>query len=105
MSPYKAYTGRQPACLPDLENLDFPKTGELSDTQRGQRIREVAIEAITQATAVAKTKRALKAKTTPDGAHEYKTGDLIDYHRPTTNKDEEGCWNGPCRVIENVPDE
>ena len=25
VSPYNVHTGRQPACLPDLENLDFPK--------------------------------------------------------------------------------
>ena len=28
VSPYNAFYGRQPAFLPDLENVDFPKTGE-----------------------------------------------------------------------------
>ena len=60
MSPHNALTGRQPAFLPDLENEDFPKEGEGGDARREQRIREVAIEAITQSTAVAKINRALK---------------------------------------------
>ena len=29
VSPYNAHTGRQPAFLPDLENIDFPKEGEV----------------------------------------------------------------------------
>ena len=28
VSPYNAFTGRQPPFLPDLENIDFPKEGE-----------------------------------------------------------------------------
>ena len=31
VSPYNADTGLQPACQPDLENIDFPKGGERSD--------------------------------------------------------------------------
>ena len=63
----------------------------------------VSIEAITQATAVAKTNRALRAKTAPDGARLYTPGDLIDYHRPTATKDDHGGWNGPYPVIRNEP--
>jgi len=54
VSPYNAYTGRQPAFLPDFENPDFPKGGELTGIQREPRIRETGIEAITQSTADAK---------------------------------------------------
>ena len=67
VSPYNAHTGRQPACLPELENIDFPKEGEHSNGLREQRIREAGIEAITQSTAVAKINRALNTATTPDG--------------------------------------
>ena len=59
VSPYNAYTGRQPACLPDLENADFNASGEHTDAQREQRIREAGIA---QATAVAKINRALKTR-------------------------------------------
>ena len=47
VSPYNAHTGRQPACLPDFENLDYMAEGELSDTDRENRIRQASIEAIT----------------------------------------------------------
>jgi len=104
VSPYNALTGRQPACLPDFENPDFPAEGTPSDDSRERRIRETAIEAITQSCAVAKVNRALKTSTTPDGSKLYKTGDLIDYHRPTHRKDETGGWHGPYPVVRNEPD-
>ena len=105
VSPYMAHTGRQPAVLPDLENIDFPKGGEQSGGLREQRIREAGIEAITQSTAVAKVNRALKTSTTIDGSRLYKVGDLIDFHRPTATKDEHGGWNGPYPVVRNEPDQ
>jgi len=104
VSPYNAHKGRQPAFLPDLENLDFPKGGELSDGDREARIRAAGIEAITQSTAVAKINRSLVGKTTPNAANLYKPGDLIDYHRPTQDKDDHGGWNGPLPVTRNDPD-
>ena len=102
-TPMNALTGRQPSMLPDLENADFDKGPEHSDHRREHRIREASIEAITQSTAVAKVNRTLKGKTTIDGARLFKAGDLIDYHRPTTTKDEHGGWNGPTPVIKNMP--
>ena len=104
VSPYNAYTGRQPACLPDLDNIDFPVDGEQTDGERERRIRQAGIEAITQSTAVAKINRALKTQTTTDGSRLYKPGDLIDYHRPTATKDEHGGWNGPYPVVRNEPE-
>ena len=81
--------GRQPACLPDLEIPDFPEK-ETNTQYRQQRVRQTSIKAITQTTAVAKINRALKGKTTPDGAKLYKEGDLIDYYRKPDVKDEDG---------------
>ena len=54
---------------------------------------------------MAKTNRALKAKTTTDGTRLYKPGDLVDYHRPQTSKDFFGGWNGPHPVLRNEPDQ
>ena len=104
VSPYNAHTGRQPAFLPDFENPDFPEGGTPSSGDREQRIRETAIEAITQSTAVAKVNRSLKGKTSIDGARMYKPGDLVDFHRDTITKDESGGWNGPYPVVRNEPD-
>eukprot|EP00959_Pyramimonas_sp_CCMP1952_P006519 136217-Pyramimonas_sp.AAC.1 len=64
--PYQAHTGRQPSFFPDLDTLDFRKGPETSGHERERRVREVSPEATTQATAVAKTNRALRAKTAPD---------------------------------------
>ena len=106
VSPYNALTGRQPACLPDLQNADFSAEGEnIGDGSREQRIREAGLEAITQSTAVAKINRALRTKTTVDGNRLFKPGQLMDYHRPTATKDEHGGWHGPCPVIRNEPDQ
>eukprot|EP00959_Pyramimonas_sp_CCMP1952_P300631 6288300-Pyramimonas_sp.AAC.1 len=55
VSPYQAHAWRQPSFLPDLDTLDFPQGPETSGHERGRRAREVSLEAITQATAVAKT--------------------------------------------------
>eukprot|EP00959_Pyramimonas_sp_CCMP1952_P192659 4028438-Pyramimonas_sp.AAC.1 len=64
VSPCSALFGRQPAMLPDLRVLDHEQPTETSAHSREQTIRRVCIEASTQATAVAKTHRALRTKTT-----------------------------------------
>ena len=58
VSPYNALYGRQPAMLPDLPVLDHEQETETSDHTREEIIRKVSLEAITQATAVAKANRA-----------------------------------------------
>eukprot|EP00959_Pyramimonas_sp_CCMP1952_P332415 6960846-Pyramimonas_sp.AAC.1 len=67
-------------------------------------IRKVRIEAITQATAVAKTNRASRTVTTATDQHYYDEGDLVDCHRPTTTKDDWGGWNGPFPAVRNDPE-
>eukprot|EP00959_Pyramimonas_sp_CCMP1952_P239975 5014976-Pyramimonas_sp.AAC.1 len=56
--------GRQLAMLSDLPILDHEQPTETSDHSHEQMLRKVCIEAITQATTVAKTNRALRTKTT-----------------------------------------
>ena len=34
----------------------------------------------------------------------YKPGQLVDYHRPTYDKDSHGGWTGPCVVVANEPE-
>eukprot|EP00959_Pyramimonas_sp_CCMP1952_P436575 9141978-Pyramimonas_sp.AAC.1 len=83
---------------PDLPFLDHEQPTETSDHSREQMIRKVRIESITRATAVAKTNRALRTKTTVSGQHCYDEGGAVDYHRPTTTKDDWGGWDGPFPV-------
>eukprot|EP00959_Pyramimonas_sp_CCMP1952_P169328 3537272-Pyramimonas_sp.AAC.1 len=67
-------------------------------------IRKVCVEVIAQATAAAKTNRALRTKTTISGQRYYDEGDLVDYHCGTTTKDDWRGWNGPFPVVRNDPD-
>ena len=62
VSPYSALYGRQPAMLPDLPVPDREQETETTDHSREELIRRVSLEAITQATAVAKANRALRTK-------------------------------------------
>eukprot|EP00959_Pyramimonas_sp_CCMP1952_P123344 2578801-Pyramimonas_sp.AAC.1 len=68
---------------------------DTSDHSREKATRRACIEAITQATAVDKTSRALRTKAITTGPRYYDEGDLVDYHRFTTTKDDWGGWNGP----------
>eukprot|EP00959_Pyramimonas_sp_CCMP1952_P276025 5769580-Pyramimonas_sp.AAC.1 len=89
--------------LPDLSVLDQGQPTETSDHSR-EEIRKVCIEAITQATAVAITNRALRTNATVTGQHYYDEGDLVDYHCPTTTMDDWGGWNGPFPAVRNDPE-
>eukprot|EP00959_Pyramimonas_sp_CCMP1952_P201380 4211297-Pyramimonas_sp.AAC.1 len=90
--------------LPDLLVLDHEQPTATSDHSREPVIRRACIEVIAKATAAAKTNRALRTKTTFTGQHYYDEGDLVDYHRPTTTKDDWRGWNGPFPVVRNGPD-
>eukprot|EP00959_Pyramimonas_sp_CCMP1952_P337625 7070249-Pyramimonas_sp.AAC.1 len=103
VSPCSALFGRQLAMLPDLLILDHERPTETSDHSREQMVRKVCIEAITLATAVAKTNRALRTKTAITGQRYYDEGDLVDYHCLTTTKDDWGGWNGPFPVVRDDP--
>ena len=58
-----ALTGRQPACLPELGNADYSPDGEHTDREGERSVREICLNPISQAIAVAKLDRAVKAKT------------------------------------------
>eukprot|EP00959_Pyramimonas_sp_CCMP1952_P282048 5895126-Pyramimonas_sp.AAC.1 len=62
--------------LPDLPALDHEQQTETSYHSREQTIRRVSIKAVTQATAVAESNRALRTITTITGQHYYGEGDL-----------------------------
>ena len=78
-SPCNALTGLLPAMLPDLETPDFDAV-QTSGGEREDMIRRSSTDAITQATAVAKANRALRARTSVDGARMYREGDMVEYH-------------------------
>eukprot|EP00959_Pyramimonas_sp_CCMP1952_P008277 173024-Pyramimonas_sp.AAC.2 len=86
VSPCDALSGRPPATPPVLPVLGHERPTETSDHSREQTVRRACVEAITQASAAAKTNRALRTRTTVTGQHHYDEGDLADYHRPTTKR-------------------
>eukprot|EP00959_Pyramimonas_sp_CCMP1952_P195423 4086254-Pyramimonas_sp.AAC.1 len=87
-----------------LPFLDHEQQAETSDHSRAQTVRRGSIEAITEATAVAKANPALRTKTIITGQHYYDEGNLVGYHRPVTTKDDWGGWNGSFMVVRNDPD-
>eukprot|EP00959_Pyramimonas_sp_CCMP1952_P273848 5724039-Pyramimonas_sp.AAC.1 len=103
VSPCSALFGWQPAVLPDLPVLEHEQPTETSDHSREQTMRRLCIAAITQATAAAKTNRALRTKTTITGQHYFDEGDLVDFHRPATTKDDRGGWNGSFSAVKTDP--
>eukprot|EP00959_Pyramimonas_sp_CCMP1952_P038398 803400-Pyramimonas_sp.AAC.1 len=38
------------------------------------------------------------------GQHYYDEGDLVDFHRPRTTKDDWGGWEGPFPVVRDIPE-
>lgn len=69
-----------------------------------QRPREVALQRIIEATAVARIRRACRSKTTtPAEVHNDFPGDLVDFYRGPRSKDSEE-WHGPAQVTRNVPE-
>ena len=89
-TPYQAVYGRQPGFLPPVEGQPRPDS---VDGRKEQRIRELAIKAMVQASAQAQVYRALKGK--GQNHPEYKIGDMVDHHRPTATKDDPTGWHGP----------
>ena len=55
-----------------------------------------------EGTAKARLQRAWKTRTAPAGqSHDYKVGDLVDFHRVMGSKDASG-WKGPAKIIDTT---
>lgn len=96
-TPYQAVYGRQPGMLPPIQGK--PQY-DSADGRAEQRIREIAIQSMTEASAKAQLYRATKAiaQKYPD----YKKGEMVDFWRAPSSKDVTG-WHGPVRVVEARP--
>lgn len=104
-SPYNAVLGRQPAILPPLaDSTTADGAGDSADGRREARIREIAINSMTQASAMARVNRASSARTTSSTQGKYQPGDLVDYWRKLEGKDT-SPWHGPVPVIRDSPSE
>ena len=103
-TPFQAVFGRQPAFLPPLDAPDLPNLDESSERGELQRarVRAAALQAMIQATTMAKLTRASRTRTSHPTEHLYHDGDLIDIHRKPSSKDASGWW-GPHRVVRVEP--
>ena len=104
-TPYKALYGRVPELFRDFDRAgaqaidDAEGAGESGLYRHIQRLREINLSSIIQATAADRMKRALDARTTPAIQDlELETGDLVDVYRQPPAKDMPG-WRGPCTVV------
>ena len=101
VTPYQVVYGRQPSFLPELPADPDQPVGESADGRDRQRLREIGINSMVQATAAAKIQRALKTSTS---APKFKKGELVDIFRKPGSKDMSG-WSGPYTVSDDYPAE
>ena len=102
VSPYVAVFGRAPALLPELG--PHGPVNDDRDTNcpihHSARIRELAIQTITEQTARDRLRVALKTPTKPTGQElEFKVGDSVEYFREPSHRDVSG-WRGPATVVD-----
>ena len=98
-TPYTSRFGRQPITLPDLAALPddtyFPWTWKIYSSSKRSITTEI------ESTALDRVNRAMRSHTTTPGEkHDYKPGELVEFHRPSNNMDVSG-WHGPATVVEN----
>ena len=107
-TPYRAIYGRDPPMLAEFEptsetQLDDTSGGIPGYSRHTMRLREVAMQSMTQASAQQRLERALKSKTRVAIQQlELQSGDLVDFWRKPSTKDESG-WRGPATVLNEGP--
>ena len=90
-SPFQAVHGRT------LEILDLS-----AERLPPNRLRELAITSMVEATACECARRAENSNTRASAElDEYKPGDLVEIFRRGINKDEH-CWHGPCQITDTT---
>ena len=68
------------------------------------RIREIALQAMVEATSQARINRAMRTQTAIPGDVIFELGDVVEYHRPSTQKDLPG-WHGPGVITDVLADQ
>eukprot|EP00971_Amphidinium_carterae_P325068 6455158-Amphidinium_carterae.1 len=96
-SPQQAVLGRSSSILPQVSS-------EVSqDAASTQRLREIAVSSIVEATSRERVNRANRYPSTPTLTDSsYVNGDQVDIWFDPTNKDQPG-WRGPARVVQCLP--
>jgi len=102
-TPMVAVFGRQTPALPNLELLgshaDDTHTGPDGHSRGRHRLKEIATQSMTEATAITRMQIASRSKTrAPVEAKELNPGDEVEFHRSSGSKDVQG-WRGPAEVL------
>lgn len=102
VSPYVAAMGRSPALMPELGPRD-PVNDDRNDAcpiQHAAKIRELAVQTITEQTARERLRVASRTPTRVTGEElELKVGDEVEYFREPSHRDISG-WRGPATVVD-----
>ena len=102
VSPYVAVMGRSPALMPELGPRD-PVNDNRNDAcpiQHAAKIRELAVQTITEQTARERLRVAARTPTRLTGDElGLKVDDEVEYCREPTHKDLSG-WRGPATVVD-----
>jgi len=101
-TPLQAVFGRQPSILPDLEsgdgNLDDSVGGPEALSRNRHRVREIAVSAMVERTAIERAQRAARSKTRRSTIDEkYEIGDDVEIFRQPSAKDVTG-WRSGSRI-------
>jgi Reverse transcriptase (RNA-dependent DNA polymerase)/Integrase core domain len=105
VTPYQAVLGRHPPLMRDLEGSGTAEDqvgAQTGVSRHTMRLRELAIAAISEATAKARLARSesTNARLTAQQL-DLQVGDAVDIWRDPPNKDLTG-WRGPCTVVSTL---
>ena len=88
MTPYQVVYGRQPSMLPPIaiDDGDIQEDGTSSVGNTEARIREIALQAMIEATSQARITRALRTSTRHPAARTFQKGEIVEYHQQVLRK-------------------
>ena len=102
---YQAVLGRTPSMMKDFEPASETMVDDLSGGVPGHsrhhmRVRDIALKTMVQQTAQSRLQRAMSSKTWLAVQQlDLKQGDLVDFWRKPSTKDDSG-WRGPATVVD-----
>ena len=87
-----------------MDDSDLQEEGASSVGNTEARVREIALQAMIEATSQARIGRALRTSTQHPAERIFQKGDVVEYHRPSISKDISG-WLGPVDIVEVLPEQ